>query len=137
MDSVMLMWEGMIEAYIREVLGYPASPACVLSLVEAPSSNAPLLAMTSLVTDDARSMLGASIPVLRKTPLFLPGSLLPTSPHSPSPLPSSPRVVDVSHEVVDLTMDDTEDLYELQEEFLAQTCGAATVKQEIPESDVV
>ncbi|KAJ3925201.1 MAG: hypothetical protein NXY57DRAFT_1044308 [Lentinula lateritia] len=137
MDSVMLMWEGIVEAYICEVLGYPASPDRVPFPVEAPSSNAPLLAITSLVTDDARSVLGASIPMPRRTPLFLPGSLLPTSPHSPSPIPSSPHVLDVSHEVVDQTMDETKDLYELQEEFLAWMCGAVTVKQEIPESDVV
>ncbi|KAH7867777.1 uncharacterized protein C8R40DRAFT_1178632 [Lentinula edodes] len=127
MDSVMLMWEGMIEAYICEVLGYPASPDHVPPLVETPSSNALLPAITSLVTDDARSMLGASIPVPRRTPLFLPGSLLPTSPHSPSPIPSSPCVLDISHKVVDLTIDDAEDLYELQEEFLARTGGAATL----------
>ncbi|KAJ3871929.1 hypothetical protein F5051DRAFT_433446 [Lentinula edodes] len=100
MDSVMLMWEDMIRAYMREVLD-------------------------------------ASDPVSRDAPLFLPGSLSPTSPHSPSPIPSSPHVPHVPCEVVDLTMDDAEDLYESQEEFLARMGGTVTVKQEITESDVV
>ncbi|KAJ3804828.1 hypothetical protein F5876DRAFT_82563 [Lentinula aff. lateritia] len=111
MDSVMLMWEDMIEAYIREVLGYPAPLDRVPPPVEAPSSDAPLPATTSLVADDARSVLGASIPAPQRTPLFLLGSLSPTSPCSPSPIPSSPRVLDVPHGVVDLTMDDAEDFY--------------------------
>ncbi|KAJ3846565.1 hypothetical protein EV368DRAFT_88812 [Lentinula lateritia] len=68
MDSIMLMWEGMIEAYIREVLGYPAPLDRIPPPVEAPSSDAPLPATTSLVTDDTRSVLGASIPALSGGP---------------------------------------------------------------------
>ncbi|KAJ3925079.1 MAG: hypothetical protein NXY57DRAFT_968435 [Lentinula lateritia] len=137
MDTVMLMWEDMIGAYVREVLGYSASSSRILPPVEVPSSNNPLPATTSLVVDGPRPVLGASDSVSRSTPLFLPGSLSPTSPRSPSPIPSSPRVPDVVREVVDLTMDDAEDLYESQEEFLARTGGAVTVKQEITESDVL
>ncbi|KAF8830926.1 hypothetical protein HHX47_DHR1000172 [Lentinula edodes] len=137
MDTVMLMWEDMIGAYVREVLGYPASPGRILPPVEVPNSTDPLPATTSLVVDDPRPVLGASDSVSRSAPLFLPGSLSPTSPRSPSPIPSSPRVPDVAREVVDLTMDDAEDLYESQEEFLARTGGAVTVKQEITESDVL
>ncbi|KAJ3878280.1 hypothetical protein F5051DRAFT_439805 [Lentinula edodes] len=131
MDTVMLMWEDMIGAYVREGLGYPASLGCISPPVEVPSSNNPLPAITSLVAADA------SDPVSRSTPLFLPGSLSPTSPCSPSPIPSSPCVPDVAHKVVDLTMDDTEDLYESQEEFLARTGGVAVVKPEVPKSDLV
>ncbi|KAJ3870597.1 hypothetical protein F5051DRAFT_434505, partial [Lentinula edodes] len=137
MDTIMLMWEDMIGAYVREVLGYPASPGRILPPVEVPSSNDPLPATTSLVVDDPRPVLGASDSVSRSTPLFLLGSLSPTSPRSPSPIPSSPCVPDVVREVVDLTMDDTEDLYESQEEFLARTGGTVTVKQEITDSDVL
>ncbi|KAJ3897297.1 hypothetical protein F5879DRAFT_927950, partial [Lentinula edodes] len=137
MDTVMLMWEDMIGAYVREVLGYPASPGRILPPVEVPNSTDPLPATTSLVVDDPRPVLGASDSVSRSAPLFLPGSLSPTSPRSPSPIPSSPRVPDVAREVVDLTMDDAEDLYESQEEFLARTGGMVTVKQEITESDVL
>ncbi|KAJ3925066.1 MAG: hypothetical protein NXY57DRAFT_968471 [Lentinula lateritia] len=137
MDTVMLMWEDMIGAYVREVLGYPASPGRILPPVEVPSSNNPLPATTSLVVDDPCPVLGVSDPVSRSTPLFLPGSLSPTFPRSPSPIPSSPRVPDVAREVVDLTMDDAENLYESQEEFLARMGGTVTVKQEITESDVL
>ncbi|KAJ3884012.1 hypothetical protein GG344DRAFT_84727 [Lentinula edodes] len=94
MDTVMLMWEDMIGAYVREVLGYPASPGRILPPVEVPSFNNPLPPTTSLVADDACPMLGVSDPVSRSTPLFLLGSLSPTSPHSPSPIPSSPRAPD-------------------------------------------
>ncbi|KAJ3870793.1 hypothetical protein F5051DRAFT_447115 [Lentinula edodes] len=137
MDTVMLMWEDMIGAYVREVLGYPASPGRILPSVEVPSSNVPLPATTSLVVDDPRPVLGASDPVSQSTPLFLPGSLSPTSPRSPSPIPSSPCVPDVAHEVVNLTMDDTKDLYGSQEGFLARTGGAVIVKQETTKSDVL
>ncbi|KAJ3859788.1 hypothetical protein EV359DRAFT_86019 [Lentinula novae-zelandiae] len=136
MDTVMSMWEHMIQAYIREVLGYPAFPNPVSSPVEAPRSKSPMEAVTSLIAGDTPSMIGAIVPVPRGTPLFLPGSLSPTSPRSPSPIPSSPQVLDVSREVVDLTMDDAKDLYESQEEFLARTGGAVVVKQEVPESNV-
>ncbi|KAJ3870942.1 hypothetical protein F5051DRAFT_434253, partial [Lentinula edodes] len=115
MDSIMLMWEDMIRAYMREVLGYPASPDRVSSPVEVPGSNDPLPTTSSLIASDA------SDPVSRDAPLFLPGSLSPTSPRSPSPIPSSSHVPHVPREVVDLTMDDAEDLYESQEEFLART----------------
>ncbi|KAJ3903004.1 hypothetical protein F5879DRAFT_923400 [Lentinula edodes] len=57
-DSVMLMWEGMIKAYIHEVLSYPAPPDRVPPLVEVPSSNTPLPVTTSLVTSEAHCMLG-------------------------------------------------------------------------------
>ncbi|KAJ3871280.1 hypothetical protein F5051DRAFT_446397 [Lentinula edodes] len=134
MDAIMLMWEDMIGAYVREVLGYPASPGRILSLVEVPSSNDPLPATTSLVADDARSVLGANDPMSRSTPLFLPEPLSSTSPHSPSPISSS-RVPDIAREVVDLTMDDAEDLYKSQEEFLARMGGVVTVKQEVTKSD--
>ncbi|KAJ3897781.1 hypothetical protein F5879DRAFT_995546 [Lentinula edodes] len=130
MDSIMLMWEDMIRAYMREVLAYPASPDRVSPPVEVPSSNDLLPTISSLVASDAR-------PVSRDTPLFLLGSLSPTSPCSPSLIPSSPRVSNVPREVVDLTMDDAEDLYESQEEFLARTGGTVTVKQEVTESDIV
>ncbi|KAJ3858577.1 hypothetical protein EV359DRAFT_87521, partial [Lentinula novae-zelandiae] len=57
MDTVMQMWEDMIEAYVREVSGYSASPGRVLPPVEVPSSNDPLPATTSLVADDPRPVL--------------------------------------------------------------------------------
>ncbi|KAJ3858192.1 hypothetical protein EV359DRAFT_69207, partial [Lentinula novae-zelandiae] len=117
MDAVMSMWEHMIQAYIREVLSYPAFPDPVSSPVEAPRSKSPMEAVTSLIAGDTPSTIGVIVPVPRGTPLFLPGSLSPTSPRSPSPIPSSPQVLDVSREVVDLTMDDAQDFYESQEEF--------------------
>ncbi|KAJ3858972.1 hypothetical protein EV359DRAFT_86960 [Lentinula novae-zelandiae] len=46
MDNVMLMWEDMIGAYVRGVLGYPASPDRLSPPVEVPSSNDPLPATT-------------------------------------------------------------------------------------------
>ncbi|KAJ3885044.1 hypothetical protein GG344DRAFT_70870 [Lentinula edodes] len=61
MDSVMLMWEGMIEAYICEVLGYPAPSDHVLPPVGAPSSNDPLPATASLVADDALPVPGVVV----------------------------------------------------------------------------
>ncbi|KAJ3897387.1 hypothetical protein F5879DRAFT_996128 [Lentinula edodes] len=137
MDSVMLMWEDMISAYMREVLGYPASPDRVSSPVNVPGSNHPLPTASPLVASDAHPVLDASEPVSQDAPLFLPESLSPTSPRPPSPIPSSSRVPHVPREIVDLTMDDAEDLYESQEEFLARTGGAVTVKQENTESEVV
>ncbi|KAJ3897284.1 hypothetical protein F5879DRAFT_927958 [Lentinula edodes] len=137
MDSVMLMWEDMIRAYMRKVLGYPASPDRVSSPVEVAGSNDPLPTTSSLIASDTRPVLDASVPVSRDALLFLPGSLSPTSSRSPSPIPSSSCVPHVPREVVNLTMDDAEDLYEMQEEFLARTGGAVTVKQENTESDVV
>ncbi|KAJ3871164.1 hypothetical protein F5051DRAFT_434072 [Lentinula edodes] len=136
MDSV-LMWEDMISTYMREVLGYPASPDRVSSPVKVPGSNDPLPTASPLVASDAHPMLDASEPVSQDAPLFLPESLSPTSPRPPSPIPSSSRVPHVPREIVDLTMDDAEDLYESQEELLARTGGAVTVKQENTESEVV
>ncbi|KAJ3928711.1 MAG: hypothetical protein NXY57DRAFT_1041420, partial [Lentinula lateritia] len=49
MDAVMSMWEHMIQAYIHEVLGYPAVPDPVLSPVEAPSSKSPKEVVPSLI----------------------------------------------------------------------------------------
>ncbi|GAW06363.1 hypothetical protein LENED_008282 [Lentinula edodes] len=96
MDSVMLMWEDMISACMREVLGYPASPDRALPGGSS-CSNYPLPTASPLVASDAHPVLDAS----------------------------------------ELTMDDAEDLYESQEEFLARTGGAVTVKQENTESEVV
>ncbi|KAJ3885923.1 hypothetical protein GG344DRAFT_70109 [Lentinula edodes] len=135
MDAVILMWEDMISTYMREVLGYPASPDRVSSPVNVPGSNDPLPTASPLVASDPHPVLDASEPVSQGAPLFLPGSLSPTSPRPPSPIPSSSRVPHVPHEIVDLTMDDAEDLYESQEEFLARTGGAMTVKQENTESE--
>ena len=137
MDSVMLMWEDMIRTYVREVLGYPASPDRASSPVDVPGSNDPLPTASPLVAPDAPPALDASESVSQDAPLFLPESLSPTSPRPPSPIPSSSRVPHVPREIVDLTMDDAEDLYESQEEFLARTGGAVTVKQEDTESEVV
>ncbi|KAJ3845973.1 hypothetical protein EV368DRAFT_89779 [Lentinula lateritia] len=137
MDSIMSMWEDMISAYMREVLGYPASPDRASSPVKVPGSNNPLPTTSPLIASDARPMLDASEPMLRDAPLFLLESLSPTSPRPPSPIPSSSCVPHVPRKVVDLTMDDVEDLYESQEEFLARTGGTVTVKQENTESDVV
>ncbi|KAH7869797.1 uncharacterized protein C8R40DRAFT_1176317 [Lentinula edodes] len=137
MDSVMLMWEDMIRTYMREVLGYPVSPDRAPSPVNVPGSNDPLPTASPLVAPDAPPVLDASDSVSQDAPLFLPESLSPTSPCSPSPIPSSSRVPHVPREIVDLTMDDAEDLYESQEEFLARTGGAVTVKQENTESEVV
>ncbi|KAJ3911012.1 hypothetical protein F5877DRAFT_86625 [Lentinula edodes] len=133
----MLMWEDMIRTYMREVLGYPVSPDRAPSPVNVPGSNDPLPTASPLVAPDAPPVLDASDSVSQDAPLFLPESLSPTSPRSPSPIPSSSRVPHVPREIVDLTMDDAEDLYESQEEFLARTGGAVTVKQENTESEVV
>ncbi|KAJ3846715.1 hypothetical protein EV368DRAFT_88612 [Lentinula lateritia] len=137
MDSVMLMWEEMISTYMREVLGYSAFPDRVSSPVNVLGSSDPLPTAYPLVASDAPPVLDASEPVSQDAPLFLPGSLSPTSPRPPSPIPSSSHVPHVPREIVDLTMDDAEDLYESQEEFLVRTGGAVTVKQENTESDVV
>ncbi|KAJ3884901.1 hypothetical protein GG344DRAFT_83371 [Lentinula edodes] len=77
MDSVMLMWEDMISTYMREVLGYPASPDRVSSPVNVPGSNDPLPTASPLVASDAHPVLDASEPVSQDAPLFLPESLLP------------------------------------------------------------
>ncbi|KAJ3870924.1 hypothetical protein F5051DRAFT_446915 [Lentinula edodes] len=137
MDSVMLMWEDMISTYMREVLGYPASPDRVSSPVNVPGSNDPLPTASPLVASDPHPVLDASEPVSQDAPLFLLGSLSPTSPRPPSPIPSSSCVPHIPREIVDLTMDDAKDLYESQEEFLARTGGVVTVKQENAESEVV
>ncbi|KAJ3804308.1 hypothetical protein F5876DRAFT_83390 [Lentinula aff. lateritia] len=133
----MLMWEEMISTYMREVLGYSAFPDRVSSPVNVLGSSDPLPTAYPLVASDAPPVLDASEPVSQDAPLFLPGSLSPTSPRPPSPIPSSSHVPHVPREIVDLTMDDAEDLYESQEEFLVRTGGAVTVKQENTESDVV
>ncbi|KAJ3845871.1 hypothetical protein EV368DRAFT_70370, partial [Lentinula lateritia] len=72
-----------------------------------------------------------------KTPLFLPESLSPPSPHSPSPVPSPVSLPNVSREVVDLTMEDDNELYESREEFLVRMGEAPEVKQEPSNPSVV
>ncbi|KAJ4495513.1 hypothetical protein C8R41DRAFT_918646 [Lentinula lateritia] len=137
MDSIMLEWERMIAGYVSEVLGYPV-----------PSFAVPSVEGVSRISGPDASTAQASIletpPVLdtiasppAKAPLFLPESLSPPSPHSPSPVPSPVSLPNVSREVVDLTMEDDDELYESREEFLVRMGAAPEVKQEPSDPSVV
>ncbi|KAJ3846697.1 hypothetical protein EV368DRAFT_88638 [Lentinula lateritia] len=120
MDSIMLDWEHMIAGYISEVLGYPVPAFAIPSAVGASHTGDPNGSNTHA------SVPGTS-PVLvpTETPLFLPGSLLP-----PSLIPSSASLPNGPREVVDLTMEDDDELYESQEEFLVRMGETSEIKQE-------
>ncbi|KAJ3846385.1 hypothetical protein EV368DRAFT_89119 [Lentinula lateritia] len=119
MDSIMLDWECKIAGYVSEVTLDPDASTAHASIPE-PSS-----------------VLGVTTPPPPETPLFLPESLSPPSPHSPSLIPSSASLPNVPREVVDLTMEDDDELYQSWEEFLVRMGGAPEIKQESSDPSVV
>ncbi|KAJ3858476.1 hypothetical protein EV359DRAFT_87689 [Lentinula novae-zelandiae] len=137
MDSIMLEWERMIAGYVSEVLGYPvpsfaAPPAGGDSHTGGPEASTPRASVP-----ETSPVQGTTAPPQAKTPLFLPESLSPPSPHSPSPIPSPVSPPNASREVVDLTMEDDDELYESREEFLVWMGEASEVKQEPSDSPIV
>ncbi|KAJ3845681.1 hypothetical protein EV368DRAFT_90284 [Lentinula lateritia] len=137
MDSIMLDWERMIAGYVSEVLGYPVPSFAVLSVVGVSHTRDPDVSTTHASIPEVSPVLDASTPPLTMTPLFLPESLLPPSPHSPSPIPPSTSLPNVPWEVVDLTMEDDDKLYESREEFLVRMGETPVVKQEPSDPSVV
>ncbi|KAJ3911300.1 hypothetical protein F5877DRAFT_86176 [Lentinula edodes] len=137
MDSIMLEWERMIVGYISEVLGYPVPSFAVPSVEGVSHSGDPEALTTRASIPETSPVLGAAAPPPTATPLFLPESLSPPSPHSPSPVPSPVSPPNVPREVVDLTMEDDNELYESWEEFLVRMGEAPEIKQESSDSSIV
>ncbi|KAJ3804928.1 hypothetical protein F5876DRAFT_82413 [Lentinula aff. lateritia] len=77
-------------------------------------------------------VLGATIPPPTETPLFLLESLSP-----PSLIPSSASLPNVPREIVDLTMEDDDELYESREQFLVRMGETSEIKQEPSDPNVV
>ncbi|KAJ3915135.1 hypothetical protein F5877DRAFT_82140 [Lentinula edodes] len=130
MDSIMLEWERMIVGYVSEVLGYPVPSFAVPSVEGVSRISGPDASTAQASTLETPPVLGTIASPQAKAPLFLPESLSPPSPHSPSPVPSPVSLPNVSREVVDLTMEDDDELYESREEFLVRMGAAPEVKQE-------
>ncbi|KAJ3925240.1 MAG: hypothetical protein NXY57DRAFT_968143 [Lentinula lateritia] len=137
MDSIMLDWERMIAGYVSEVLGYPVPSFAISSALGVSHNSDPDASTTHASIPEPSSVLGAATPPPSETPLFLPASLSPPSPHSPSPIPPPVSPPNVPREVVDLTMEDDNELYESREEFLVRMGEAPEVKQEPTDSSVV
>ncbi|KAJ3935843.1 MAG: hypothetical protein NXY57DRAFT_957781 [Lentinula lateritia] len=137
MDSIMLDWERMIAGYVSEVLGYPVPSFAIPSAVGVSHTSDPDASTTHVSIPEPSSVLGATTPPPTETPLFLPESLSPPSPHSPSLIPSSASLPNVPREVVDLTMENDDELYESREEFLVRMGGTPEIKQESSDPSVV
>ncbi|KAJ3871268.1 hypothetical protein F5051DRAFT_446414 [Lentinula edodes] len=132
MDSIMLDWECMIAGYVSEVLGYPVPSFAIPTAVGASHTGDPDASSTHVSVPGTSPVLGATIPPPTETPLFLPESLSPSSPiPSSASLPNSPR------EVVDLTMEDDDELYESWEEFLVRMGETSEIKQEPSDPNVI
>ncbi|KAJ3804559.1 hypothetical protein F5876DRAFT_82960 [Lentinula aff. lateritia] len=137
MDSIMLDWECKIAGYVSEVLGYPVPSFAIPSALGVSHTSDPDASTAHASIPEPSSVLGATTPPPPETPLFLPESLSPPSPHSPSLIPSSAPLPNVPREVVDLTMEDDDELYESWEEFLVRMGGAPEIKQESSDPSVV
>ncbi|KAJ3876409.1 hypothetical protein F5051DRAFT_429784 [Lentinula edodes] len=137
MDSIMLEWERMSAGYVSEVLGYPVPSFAVPSVEVVSHTSDPDASTTHASVPETSPVLGATAPPPTKTPLFLPESLSPPPPHSPSPIPSSASLPNVPREVVDLTMEGDDELYESREEFLVRMGEAPEIKQEPSDPNVV
>ncbi|KAJ3845996.1 hypothetical protein EV368DRAFT_89750 [Lentinula lateritia] len=132
MDSIMLDWERMIAGYVREVLGYPVPSFAIPSAVGASHTGDPDASNTHASVPGTSPVLDAIIPPPTETPLFLPESLLP-----PSLIPSSASLPNGPREVVDLTMEGDNELYESQEEFLVRMGETSEIKQEPSDPSVI
>ncbi|KAJ3870736.1 hypothetical protein F5051DRAFT_447217 [Lentinula edodes] len=137
MDSIMLEWERMIAGYVSEVLGYPVPSFAAPSAGEDSPTGGPEVLTPRARVSEAPPVQGTTAPPPSKTPLFLPEPLSPPSPHSPSPIPSPVPPPNASRDVVDLTMEDDDELYESREEFLVRMGEASGVKQEPSNSPIV
>ncbi|KAJ3870544.1 hypothetical protein F5051DRAFT_447524 [Lentinula edodes] len=127
----------MIAGYVSEVLGYPVPSFAAPSAGEDSPTGGPEASTPRASVPEAPPVQGTTAPPQAKTPLFLPESLSPPSPHSPSPIPSPVSPPSASREVVDLTMEDDDELYESREEFLVRMGEASEVKQEPSDSPIV
>ncbi|KAJ3804230.1 hypothetical protein F5876DRAFT_70811 [Lentinula aff. lateritia] len=132
MDSIMLDWERMIAGYVSEVLGYPVPSFAIPSAVGASQTGDPDGSNTHASVPGTSPVLVPTNPPLTETPLFLPGSLSP-----PSLIPSSASLPNGPWEVVDLTMEDDDELYESREEFLVRMGETSEIKQEPSDPSVV
>ncbi|KAJ3852029.1 hypothetical protein EV368DRAFT_65263 [Lentinula lateritia] len=137
MDSIMLDRERMIAGYVREVLGYPVPSFAVPSAEGVSHTSDPEVSTTHASVLEVSPVLGASTPPPTRTPLFLPESLSPPSPYSPSPIPPSASLPNIPREVVDLTMEDVDELYKSREEFVVRMGETPVVKQEPSDPSVV
>ncbi|KAJ3924475.1 MAG: hypothetical protein NXY57DRAFT_969795 [Lentinula lateritia] len=132
MDSIMLDWERMIAGYVSEVLGYPVPSFAILSAVGASHTGGPDVSNTPASVPGTSPVLVPTNSPPTEAPLFLPESLSPPALiFSAASLPNGPR------EVVDLTMEDDDELYESREEFLVRMGEASEIKQEPSSASII
>ncbi|KAJ3804356.1 hypothetical protein F5876DRAFT_70703 [Lentinula aff. lateritia] len=132
MDSIMLDWERVIVGYVSELLGYPVPSVPVPVAVGVSDPSDAVVSTTPVILPDVSPVLSASAPTPTRTPLFLLESLSP-----PSPIPSSTSVPNVPPEIIDLTLEDDDALYESREEFLVCMGETSGVKRESTGPSVV